>query len=258
MSSGHSHPDHNSHDKAMAESEDVSHGRPEKNPGAGSVDLVGSLTEAVKLPVAREAWLFVAPLLAAMAVFWFFGNTPVFAGIGLAAGYVVVFFRDLDRETVRDADRILAPADGRVIAITRVRETAFLNEECFRVSIFMSLIDNHINRLPVKGKILYQKHKDGEWLPADHNEASERNEKNGIGIEGEKGNIYLEQVAGLIARRIVSKVEVGDILEQGDRFGLIMFGSRVDLYLPTKNITVEVSKGKHVYGGLTVIGKYND
>ncbi|MHB1661719.1 MAG: phosphatidylserine decarboxylase family protein [bacterium] len=174
----------------------------------------------------------------------------------------IYFFRDPERnpDSVLNGNEVVSPADGRVIFLEKVFDNRFLNDEAVKISIFMSLFNVHINRVPVSGqveKILYNK---GKFFSANLDKASIENEFNGIilNIAGnaneEKKRMAFVQIAGLIARRIVCKIKEGDKVNLGERFGLIKFGSRLDLYLPL-SFEPAVKIGDKVFSGKTVLGK---
>ncbi len=170
--------------------------------------------------------------------------------------FCIYFFRDPEREpdSVLKEDEIVSPADGKIIFLQRVFDERFLKEEVFKISIFMSLFNVHVNRIPFGGiveKIIYNK---GKFFSANLDKASSENEFNAI-ILNKK--IAFVQIAGLIARRIVCRVKEGDAVKSGERFGLIKFGSRLDIYLPV-SFTPCVEIGGKVFSGKTILGKIND
>jgi phosphatidylserine decarboxylase len=174
---------------------------------------------------------------------------------GMATLAVSAFFRDPER-TIPDGEGIVvSPADGKVVSIADVRGSRF-PETKTRVSIFLSPLDVHINRLPVGGEVEDICHQPGKFVAAYKEIASERNEQNSLRIIDEKGRAFgVVQIAGAVARRIVCWVKPGDRLERGARFGLIMFGSRTDVYLPS-GCRLEVQEGQRVRGGETVLGRF--
>ncbi len=170
--------------------------------------------------------------------------------------FSVYFFRNPERLVPEEPNALVAPADGRVVFIGEVREDRFLKEETLKVSIFMNVFNVHVNRFPVAGKVLDSYYSKGKYLNASLDKASVENEQSGLLIEAAGGQKLLcVQIAGLVARRIVSYPEVGDALERGDRYGLIRFGSRVDLYLP-KNTDVKLRVGDKTVGGETIVGYF--
>lgn len=175
----------------------------------------------------------------------------------LLALFVAFFFRDPEREGPRDERLILSPADGRVVTVEKnVREGRFLDTPSTRIGIFMSPLDVHINRIPVSGQVIAVHYQPGQFRPAFAANATEVNERNAVTIEDHQGRrVLLVQIAGILARRIVCALKGGEHVKQGDRYGLIMLGSRVDLYCPSEvRLTVEV--GQRVKAGQTVIGEY--
>ncbi len=171
----------------------------------------------------------------------------------------IYFFRDPERKTTLKEDEILCPADGRVIFMQRVFDDRFLNREVVKISIFMSLFNVHVNRAPINGKvekIIYNK---GRFFSANLDKASFENEFNGIilnsNISGERiAKIAFVQIAGLVARRIVCTIGEGDEIAAGERFGLIKYGSRLDLYLPL-DFKSYVRINDRVFSGKTVLGR---
>ena len=169
----------------------------------------------------------------------------------------VCFFRDPERVSPESSSLILSPADGLVQQIEIVnppQELELPNKKMQRISIFLSVFDVHVNRIPVKGKVIELRYQPGKFLNASFDKASEENERESIWLEAtyEKTQIAVVQIAGLIARRIVCNLEEGQEVKGGERFGIIRFGSRVDLYIP-QDIKVHVLKGQTVLGGETVI-----
>ncbi|MFZ5950742.1 MAG: phosphatidylserine decarboxylase family protein, partial [Candidatus Rifleibacteriota bacterium] len=173
----------------------------------------------------------------------------------LFGAFTLYFFRDPEREIPQGESLIVSPADGKIVGIDSVEHVPFIDGPAKRISIFLSIFDVHINRAPIKGKIEYRHYAPGEFLPAFEPKASIKNEMNTIGIEDSDGyRVVVRQIAGLIARRILCWKNPGDKIERGDRFGLIRFGSRTDIFLPL-DARVEVSLGQRVQGGATVIAR---
>ena len=165
------------------------------------------------------------------------------------------FFRDPDRTIPEGTDKILSPADGTVVLIEEVDEPYYFKAKVKRVSIFLSVFNVHVNRIPISGTVEFLKYIKGKFLVAFADKASEENEQSIIGIKHEKGKILFKQIAGIIARRIVYHLEEGDSVTAGDRFGLIRYGSRVDMFFP-ENVDLNISLKDKVYGGETVIGEF--
>jgi len=185
--------------------------------------------------------------------------------IMITAGFAAVvflfsfwFFRDPDRFIDMEAQNdkaIISPADGKVIKVENFLDEEYRMEESQIVSIFMNVFDGHVNRYPVKGKVEYVNYKKGKFMAAWNDKASEFNEQSVIGIKSGDNMITVKQIAGLIAKRIVCYADVGDEVEQGQKLGLIKFGSRVDLILPI-NCDVKVKVGDRVKAGQTVLGEF--
>ena len=181
----------------------------------------------------------------------------VFVGVILAwlTAAIAAFFRDPKRNIPAGDGLIVAPADGRVVAVAAAPAGGMFSGAATRISIFLSPLDVHINRVPVGGKITELRYQSGKYLAAYKEAASERNEQNALKIVDAGGRSFgVVQIAGVLARRIVCRVKQGDDVERGARFGLIMFGSRTDAYLP-KDCSVAVVEGQRVKGGETIIGR---
>ncbi len=206
--------------------------------------------------VAKEGY----PFIIISALFFLLSMLVGWKWIGLLLILLTLafvgFFRDPERVSPGGEGLILSPADGKVVGIKDIGKGGLFRDAGTRVSIFLSPLDVHINRSPVRGhveEITYQK---GRFLAAYKEDASQNNERNVLRIVDAKGRrIGVVQIAGVIARRIVCYAKNGDFLEQGQRLGLIMFGSRVDLFLPG-GFHVEVLQGQRVKGGETVIGRF--
>ena len=172
----------------------------------------------------------------------------------LIALWVAYFFRDPERSGERGERLVVAPADGKVVLITEVDEPAFVHGRAKRISIFMNVFSVHVNRYPVTGTVKYVRHTQGKFLNAAVEQSSLENEQVSVGIEAGPHRILVRQIAGLIARRIITYSREGDRVEQGARFGLIRFGSRVDVFVPT-DATVRVKAGELTSAGTTVIAE---
>ena len=167
--------------------------------------------------------------------------------------FIVFFFRDPDRTTPKERGVIVSAADGKVVTVKEVEFPDISAEKLIQVSVFLSIFDVHVNRIPVSGKVREVKYFPGKFMLAWKEKASLDNEQTLISIDSEGKTIYLKQIAGLVARRISWQLDAGQSVEAGERFGLIRFGSRVDLLLPTDS-RIEVKVGDKVKGGETVIG----
>jgi len=169
--------------------------------------------------------------------------------------FTVYFFRNPDRMIPQEDDIVVAPADGKVVYVGKVSEDRFLHGEVYKVSIFMSVFNVHVNRVPISGTVVDQFYTKGRFMNASLDKASTENEQAGMVIEDRNKNRFLVvQIAGLVARRIVTYPIIGDMLERGQRYGLIRFGSRVDVYMPVE-AQLQVSLGDRCIGGETIISR---
>jgi len=211
--------------------------------------------------IAREGYPFIAysaglsVLLVLAAVKLSSGVLAVPAAIAvLLTVFVISFFRNPERTPGGDANSVIAPADGTVIVVERVSETP-LGVEALKISIFMSVFNVHVNRAPLDGRVVSIDYQQGKFLDARDGRASSENERNGVVLETSSGvRIAFVQIAGLIARRIICYPKVGDVLTRGSRYGLIRFGSRVDVYLPV-GVAPLVKLGDTTRSGETVLGR---
>jgi phosphatidylserine decarboxylase len=204
--------------------------------------------------IAREGWPFLAgSVVAALAVGGLVGwwwSVPVW----LVALFVLQFFRDPARQIPGDARTVVAPADGRIVAVEKA-EDPYLKRPSTKVSVFMNVFNVHSNRSPVDGEVRQAWYDAGSFLNAALDKASVENERNALWLRADAGqDVTCVQIAGLIARRILCYVKAGDRLKRGDRFGFIRFGSRVDLYLPGE-ARVKVELGQKVYAGSTIVAE---
>jgi phosphatidylserine decarboxylase len=210
--------------------------------------------EQNKWPIAKEGLPF---LILAVLLTAFLGSMGwkvwMFTGI-LFSLFIAYFFRNPRRKISHLPNIILSPADGKVVHVGECEESRFLKEKTLKVSIFMSLFDVHLNRAPVSGKVLERSYLPGRFLVASAEKSSLLNEQNAVLLETEdRFKILLVQIAGFVARRIVCYAKAGDRLRKGEIFGLIRFGSRVDLYLPLE-VKPLVRMGQRVKGGESIIG----
>lgn len=171
--------------------------------------------------------------------------------------FTIVFFRDPDRSAPGDSSLVVAPADGTISDISDLEEREVLKMKTRRVGIFLSIFDVHTNRAPIDGRIVYCQHHEGLCLDARNPDCAEKNEAMTWAFENSRGTIVVRQLTGAIARRIVAWAKVGDQLEKGERFGMIRFGSRTELYLPVE-AEILVKKGDHVSGGSTIIARLSE
>ena len=172
----------------------------------------------------------------------------------LLALWVAYFFRDPERTGERGDHLVIAPADGRIVQIAEVDEPAFIQKKVVRISIFMNVFNVHVNRYPVSGTVRYVHYNPGLFLNAAADKASLENEQSTVGIEAPRHKILVRQIAGLVARRIATYSKVGDAASQGDRFGIIRFGSRVDVFVPVGS-TVRVAVDQKTSAGVTVLAE---
>lgn len=206
------------------------------------------------LPVAKPGYPFIFAGAFTTAVLALLGLT-IMALLGLGITFFIVyFFRDPDRIVPNSAGTVVSPADGRVITVELAATTPYYDGECKKVSIFMSVFNVHVNRIPYEGTIRSISYFPGKFIAASRDKASSDNERNAVFIETDQGKqITAVQIAGLIARRIICTVQGGDAVRRGQRLGMICFGSRVDLYLPS-DTAIEVTNGDRVKAGASVIG----
>lgn len=210
---------------------------------------------------AREGRLFIllsALLVAAVAVAAVrTGSTALWIAALVAtllAGWVAYFFRDPERAGDRGERLVVAPADGKVVLITEVDEPSFVHGRAVRVSIFMNVFSVHVNRYPTSGIVRYVQYARGKFLNAVSEASSAENEQMSVGIESGGHRILVRQIAGLIARRIITYSREGERVTQGERMGLIRFGSRVDVFVPPA-ATLRVRLGEQTAAGITVLAE---
>lgn len=172
----------------------------------------------------------------------------------IVALWVAYFFRDPERTGVRGPRLVIAPADGLVLPIVDVDEPSFINGRATRISIFMNVFSVHVNRYPVDGTVQYLHYNPGKFITASRDKASLENEQMSVGIATPRSKVLVRQIAGLIARRIVTYSKSGDSAKQGERFGLIRFGSRVDVFVPV-GTTIKVKAGEHTSAGTTLLAE---
>ncbi len=209
-----------------------------------------------RIPVAREGVPFIALAGAAALILALLGwAVPALAALA-AASFILYFFRDPERIVPSAPGLVVAPADGRILDVRDVDNAPLLKGPARRISIFMNVFNVHVNRSPVSGRVREISYSPGAFMPADRDKAILANEQNAICIQDESGNmITVVQVAGLIARRIVCRVEAGDWLRRGERFGMIRFGSRLDCYLP-HGCEILVKAGDRTSAGETLLARW--
>ena len=213
------------------------------------------------IPVAREGLPFIAVFLAAtlIAALWARGGgwgarTTLPATLFVLTLFVVYFFRDPERRVPRDPDIVASPADGTVMSVAEVAGEAFMDGPATRVTIFLSIFNVHVQRAPLAGRVDAYAYRPGRYLAAWREEAGSENEQASLGLTTAEGPVVVRQVAGLVARRIVTYPREGDSVPKGERIGLIRFGSRVDLFLPA-DWDVTVGPGDKVRGGETPVAR---
>jgi phosphatidylserine decarboxylase len=213
------------------------------------------------LNFAREGLLFIAIAAVVAAGGFGFAITRRSWGLWLAAFvllllalWVAYFFRDPERTGERGPSLVVSPADGKLIMITEVDEPGFIKGRAIRISIFMNVFNVHVNRYPVDGVVRYVNYNEGKFFNAAAEKSSLENEQMSVGIETGRYRILVRQIAGLIARRIVTYSKVGEIVKQGDRMGIIRFGSRVDVFVPVGS-TLRGKVGDTTVAGVTILAE---
>jgi phosphatidylserine decarboxylase len=170
-------------------------------------------------------------------------------------GFITNFFRDPERRIPKGENLIIAPADGKVVVVKKTHVNEFFNSDVWQVSIFMSPLNVHVNRNPISGVVKHTRYVQGEYFAAFEDKASEKNEQMIVGLENVHGKVMMKQIAGFIARRIVCPLKSGDTVNAGERFGMIKFGSRVDVFLPL-SVDVRTTTGDVTIAGETILGEF--
>jgi phosphatidylserine decarboxylase len=218
-----------------------------------------------KIPFARwglaELQLMGWPLLAALIALLFVPFPYSLAAVvpALLLAEIVYFFRDPNRHVPTEPDLVVSPADGKIAEITQLEHDPFIGGPAVRIGIFLSIFNVHINRSPVRAKVIELRYKPGEFLNALNPDSAFRNEALWIGLEEEAAPhrpMVVRQISGLIARRIVCQLRPGDVVERGEKFGMIKLGSRTELIVPAQGFQVEVKLGDTVQAGSTLFGRY--
>lgn len=207
----------------------------------------------VRVPIASEGWPFILVPVAVAILLAVLGWWKTAFAFGLLALFMTYFFRDPERIPPQGPGLILSPADGKVVEIREV--TDHFVGPGRQVSIFLSPLDVHVNRAPIGGLVAGVEYRAGRFLPAYRAEASELNERATVRLEGQDVRVTVTQIAGVLARRIVCRLGGGEKLQAGERFGMIRFGSRVDLVLP-RSVRMEARAGDRVRAGETIIGVF--
>lgn len=219
-----------------------------------------TLADTIKnafVPIHREGYKFIGIFAAVTLVLGLFSTSLFWIGAILTA-WCAYFFRDPQRVTPLDDRMVVSPADGIVSAVGAAvppRELGLGSSEMTRISVFMNVFSCHVNRSPVRGRIQHIEHRPGAFLNAELDKASTENERNSLLIESPNGTVGVVQIAGLVARRIVCWAESGSSIAVGERFGLIRFGSRVDVYLPA-DATPRVAAGQTAVAGETILAEF--
>ncbi|MDF2636230.1 MAG: Phosphatidylserine decarboxylase proenzyme [Pelosinus sp.] len=208
----------------------------------------------VKAPIVKEGYIYIV-ILAIITVIIYVTVDPYWSIIpAVLMGFITFFFRNPKRSIPNDNDLVLSPADGKVMSVCEVYDDQFLNQVGLKVTIFLSVFDVHVNRSPIAGEIKFQQYTCGRFRPAYKETVGCENERHSIGLENDNMRVLVTQIAGILARRIVSWVTLGSILQKGERYGLIKFASCTEVIVP-KTVEILVKKGDRVKGGETVIGR---
>ncbi len=206
--------------------------------------------------IAREGYPLIALAALAAVAALVLGGTAIGVILAVAALAVAAFFRDPERVIPSGEGIVVSPADGKVVSVVEIKNDPKFAEAATRVSIFLSPFDVHINRMPIAGEVEDVSYQRGKFVAAYRDDASARNEQNAVKVVDERGRqLGVVQIAGVLARRIICRVRRSDRVQRGQRFGLIMFGSRTDAYLPS-GCRIEVTEGQRVKGGETILARF--
>jgi phosphatidylserine decarboxylase len=209
------------------------------------------------IPIAKQGFPFIL-FFAVLTSVALLAGFPLVAGLlFLVTLFVVFFFRDPERLTPQEEGLIISPADGKLIQIREIPADGALGCPCIQLSVFMSIFNVHVNRMPFTGKILTKTYNPGKFLPAYREKSSLLNEQTSLLIDTKGGPVRMTQIAGQVARRICCWAEEGDTIDKGKRFGLIRFGSRVDLFLPRENTIIVGKLGDRVNAGESVLARFS-
>ncbi len=222
------------------------------------MSIASSIRDSM-VPIHREGYPFIAIFFVAALVLGWLWNPLFYVGL-LLTGWCAYFFRDPKRVTPVNYELVISPADGTVSHITNLVPPAELNlsnKPMLRISVFMNVFNCHVNRIPLRGKILRIVYSKGSFLSAELDKASLDNERNSLVLDTPQGEIAVVQIAGLVARRIVCWAQSGEEMGAGERFGLIRFGSRLDVYLPA-NAVPKVAIGQTMIAGESVLAAFNE
>jgi len=207
--------------------------------------------------IIRDGYSFILAAILAAVLLGVAVNPWWAAGPIVLALYFAYFFRNPTRHIPEDDSLLVSPADGTVMEISALAYDDFVKEPCYKIVIFMSVFDVHVNRSPLAGEVKCQQYICGRFTPAYKDSVGFENERHMLGIENERLRVSVTQIAGILARRIVSWVTLDDVLAKGDQYGMIRFGSCVEVVMP-RSVKVMVEKGQKVVGGETVIGRVQD
>jgi len=219
-------------------------------------------SSSLRMRFAREGYPFMLAGVIFAALAWAavpsFGQGPWTMGpasiLTVLAAFVFYFFRDPERAIPPGEDVVISPGDGKIIDIREVDEPSFMGGPCRRITIFLSIFNVHVQRAPVSGDVAHREYRPGEFAVAWHPQASDKNEQSSLGLVARGHRVLVRQIAGLIARRIVTYPQEGENVERGERIGLIRFGSRVDLFMPL-DWSLDCAVGDKVAGGSTVLAR---
>lgn len=206
------------------------------------------------MTIVKEGYPFIVSMLILAVITYFVTDIYIAVVPFLLALYFAYFFRNPTRKTEIDPSVLYSPADGTVMGVTEVFDDEYLQEEAYKVTIFLSVFNVHVNRSPLAGEIQYQRYTVGNYLPAFNKNAAFENERFAIGLNNGRMRVLVIQIAGILARRIVNWVNLGADLEQGECYGMIKFGSCTELIVP-KNVEILCKKGDKVEGGKTILGR---
>jgi len=207
--------------------------------------------------IIEDGYIFIiVPAILAVLAWWLI--SPYAAVLpGLLSLYFAYFFRNPHRTIPTDELALVSPADGTVVAVEEADEDLYLNAHCRKITIFLSIFDAHINRTPLSGTIKFQQYTCGRFRPAYKDGVGFENERYSLGIENARTNILVTLIAGVLARRVVSWVTLGDELQHGQLYGMIKFGSCIEVFVQD-NVDIYVTKGQKVRGGETIIGRIRE
>ena len=221
---------------------------------AGDKGTIEQMKAERQFPIAKEGFVFIGMGLVLTLVSYVYWGTPMTLLFGVVTLFCAYFFRDPWRVVPDGEGLLVAPGDGMVVDVSKTYEDRYLKQPAIKISIFLNIFNVHVNRIPVTGRIVGIFYNAGRFFAANVPKASLENEQNALLIETASGKrVVCIQIAGLIARRIVCWAGDGETREHGERFGLIKFGSRVDLFLPA-DAEVRIAKGDKVKGGETIVG----